>query len=125
MDITLGKKKYELEFGFDFLRRLNDRCGLKANGINLKGAIENTMPSFIAGDLEVFVDYVWCAKESLTQAKVENYIESLIKKDEDGATFEKFVDEVTNEVQSGLTTRIPFRKMKAKMDGFVESQKKD
>lgn len=112
MDFTLGKKKYPLEFGFGFIKRLNKRNGIVRDDINLRGALPTTLPSLFMRDVETVTDYIICANSDLFEKadEVEKKVEK-ISSEEDEQAIEKLIDDLLDAVSEGTMTRNPFKKL--------------
>lgn len=115
MIITINGTDYPLTFDLGFIRRLNALRGIQRDGINVRGAVNITMPTLIMGDVETIADYILCANKNLTLKKVDEYLESVANNDDTGEAFEKLIDEIIDGVKQGSMTRIPFKKAMADM----------
>lgn len=109
--ITIGKKDYELIFDFDFMRKANEKFGIKRDGVNIKNGIAVSMLSIVSDDIETIMDYIkLAAKPVISYNAIENHFAELMMKDDDGKELHEFIDDVKEEIKAGLTTRDPFKK---------------
>lgn len=109
--ITIGKKDYELIFDFDFMRKANEKFGIKRDGVNIRNGIAVSMLSIVSDDIETIMDYIkLSAKPAISYSTIENHFAELMTKDDDGKELQRFVDSVKEEIKTGLTTRNPFAK---------------
>ncbi|ETA74163.1 tail assembly chaperone [Ligilactobacillus equi] len=110
MVIEINGTDYPLNFDIGFIRRLNVMRGIERDGINIRGAVNITIPALIMGDVETIADYILCANKNLTVKKVDTYLEDVANRDDTGELFEKLIDEIIDAVKQGSMTRLPFKK---------------
>lgn len=103
MDITINGKSHSFIFGIRFLREMNKNFGVEQNGIRLGMAAQTMLPQIFGGSLDVLSDVLFCASRTetpkLTQAALDEYLESLNADDAD-----KLFDEVTDALKESNAT---------------------
>lgn len=113
MQITIGKKTYNLNFGVRFVRELDKIAGVK---VNTQGVTQSfgmgltvSMPSLRQYDPATLSDVLYCATWDNKQRPSQNAIDDYI--DNDDTDIIKLFDDVTAEMNKANAIKAVMSKM--------------
>jgi hypothetical protein len=111
MEITIGKKAYELHFGIGFIRELDRIAGFKAHDINMGMGLTRTLPSLEQGGAEALADAIYSATAGLTTRPTMQEVEAYLEAPD--TDLEKVLKEVTQATEESKVVQLAAKKLKA------------
>lgn len=109
MELTINEKDYKFIFGYGFLKELNKKNKINAQGIAVNAGIEAVATNLASGDIETLVDTLRIANATETPRVSEKALAQFIE--ENGA--DELFDDVFEELKKSAFT-------KKKVTGILE-----
>lgn len=79
MQLTIGKKEYELHFGIDFIRELDKRYNVTANSMTFGTGLQSATVYLLDENPVVLMDIVQCATHTLKSQPSVDEIEAWLE----------------------------------------------
>ncbi|MCQ2570301.1 MAG: tail assembly chaperone [Limosilactobacillus sp.] len=120
MQLKINDQTYDVKFGMAFLRELNERAGLIAQGFNIGVALQRIIPGLLANDLTALETIIQAALKAsdviIGQSELDEYFESLTAKQT-----QKLMDSVLTNLDKSNVTHGPLAQARAGIEE-VENQ---
>lgn len=109
MEIKIGEKSYQLNFGIMFLRKLDAVHYIEEKGIKIGFGLNTVIPGLIAKDAAVLSEVIyyalWINSNRPTQAQVDDFLEN-------DTNIEQLFHDVLIELQKSNVTKGTMRNLK-------------
>lgn len=112
MELTFNEKDYQFVFGYGFLKELNKRNKITAQGITINAGIEAVATNLSTGDIETLVEVLRIANTTETPRISEKTLAEYIE--ENGA--DELFDEVFDELKKSAFTSKKVTKILDRVD---------
>lgn len=111
MQIKIGEKEYELNFGVKFVRLLDQTHGLSVNGMQFGQGLTKMLYGLQAYDPACLADVIYAATWANKKRPTLVQIEAMIEDPE--TDIEKLFDNVIAEMNKSNAIKVASKKMKA------------
>lgn len=100
MELTINDKDYQFVYGYGFLKELNKRNKITAQGITINAGIEAVATNLASGDIETLIDVLRIANSTENPRVSEKALAEYVE--ENGA--DDLFDEVFDELKKSAFT---------------------
>lgn len=112
MQLNVNDKEFSFKFGIKFLKEINRKNRISANGMQVNAGVEGVATNLISGDLETLFDVLKIASQTEKNTFREKDFEAYV--DENGS--EDLFDEVFEELKKSEYTKKKFNEIVEKVE---------